>query len=51
MYPMFAGETENVETKIFPGGGYVHVPWTRPDILSFTNDFPKLREKPVEWYR
>lgn len=33
------------------GGNYVHVPWTRQDIFSFTNDFPKLREKPVEWYR
>ncbi|XP_078541437.1 uncharacterized protein LOC144826825 [Lissotriton helveticus] len=34
-----------------PGGGYVHVPWSRQDIVSFTTDFPKLREKPVEWYR
>ncbi|KAJ1152667.1 hypothetical protein NDU88_005442 [Pleurodeles waltl] len=29
----------------------VHVPWTRGDILSFTNDFPRLREKPIEWYQ
>ncbi|XP_078535032.1 uncharacterized protein LOC144821684 [Lissotriton helveticus] len=34
-----------------PGGKYVHVPWSRQDIVSFTNDFPKLREKPVDWYR
>ncbi|KAJ1199288.1 hypothetical protein NDU88_003125 [Pleurodeles waltl] len=33
------------------GGQFVHVPWHRSDILSFTNDYPKLREKPVEWYR
>ncbi|KAJ1119466.1 hypothetical protein NDU88_007651 [Pleurodeles waltl] len=33
-----------------PGGGFVHVPWHRNDILSFTNDFPKLREKQVEWF-
>lgn len=32
-------------------GNFVHVPCTRQDILSFTNDFPKLRESPVEWYR
>ncbi|XP_078518138.1 uncharacterized protein LOC144782663 [Lissotriton helveticus] len=34
-----------------PGGKYVHVPWSRQVIVSFTNDFPKLREKPVDWYR
>ncbi|KAJ1201394.1 hypothetical protein NDU88_005205 [Pleurodeles waltl] len=34
-----------------PGGQFVHVPWHRSDILSFTNDYPKLREKPVEWYQ
>ncbi|KAJ1124395.1 hypothetical protein NDU88_002856 [Pleurodeles waltl] len=33
------------------GGVLVHVPWSRGDILSFTNDFPRLREKPVEWYQ
>ncbi|XP_078515063.1 uncharacterized protein LOC144773844 [Lissotriton helveticus] len=51
-------EDERLEklSKQFPmreiaGGGYVHVPWSRQDILLFTNDFPKLREKPVEWYR
>ncbi|XP_078506945.1 uncharacterized protein LOC144767339 [Lissotriton helveticus] len=48
-------EKETVATEFpmreIPGGGYVHVPWSRQDILSFTNDFPRLREKPVEWYR
>ncbi|KAJ1207902.1 hypothetical protein NDU88_003292 [Pleurodeles waltl] len=34
-----------------PGGQFVLVPWHRSDILSFTNDYPKLREKPVEWYQ
>ncbi|KAJ1128753.1 hypothetical protein NDU88_007128 [Pleurodeles waltl] len=33
------------------GGVLVHVPWTRGDILSFTDDFPRLREKPIEWYQ
>ncbi|KAJ1136175.1 hypothetical protein NDU88_002593 [Pleurodeles waltl] len=33
------------------GGVLVHVPWSRGDILSFTNDFPRLREKPIEWYQ
>ncbi|KAJ1204904.1 hypothetical protein NDU88_000339, partial [Pleurodeles waltl] len=28
-----------------------HVPWSRGDILSFTNDYPRLREKPIEWYQ
>ncbi|KAJ1115249.1 hypothetical protein NDU88_003475 [Pleurodeles waltl] len=42
--------------KILPmretaGGVLVHVPWTRGDILSFTNDYPRLREKPIEWYQ
>ncbi|KAJ1164764.1 hypothetical protein NDU88_005198 [Pleurodeles waltl] len=34
-----------------PGVNFVHVSWSRNDILSFTNDYPKLREKPVEWYQ
>ncbi|KAJ1100098.1 hypothetical protein NDU88_005187 [Pleurodeles waltl] len=34
-----------------PGGQFVHAPMHRSDILSFTNDYPKLREKPVEWYQ
>ncbi|KAJ1209545.1 hypothetical protein NDU88_004919 [Pleurodeles waltl] len=33
------------------GGVLVHVPWTRGDSLSFTNDFPGLWEKPIEWYQ
>ncbi|KAJ1176340.1 hypothetical protein NDU88_001622 [Pleurodeles waltl] len=33
------------------GGVLVHVPWSRGDILSFTNDYPRLREKPIEWYQ
>lgn len=32
-------------------GGYVHVPWGRGDIAAFTNEFPRLMEKPVEWYK
>ncbi|KAJ1155142.1 hypothetical protein NDU88_007877 [Pleurodeles waltl] len=32
-------------------GVLVHVPWSRGDILSFTNDYPRLREKPIEWYQ
>ncbi|KAJ1137507.1 hypothetical protein NDU88_003905 [Pleurodeles waltl] len=31
--------------------GGVLVPWSRGDILSFTNDFPRFREKPIEWYQ
>ncbi|KAJ1169060.1 hypothetical protein NDU88_000966 [Pleurodeles waltl] len=47
-------DTESV--KILPmretaGGVLVHVPWTRGDILSFTNDYTRLREKPIEWYQ
>ncbi|KAJ1182383.1 hypothetical protein NDU88_007575 [Pleurodeles waltl] len=34
-----------------PGRNFDHVPWSRSDILSFMNDYPKLREKPVEWYQ
>ncbi|KAJ1211302.1 hypothetical protein NDU88_006663 [Pleurodeles waltl] len=34
-----------------PGENFVHVPWSRSDILSFTNDYPRLREKPVELYQ
>ncbi|KAJ1096088.1 hypothetical protein NDU88_001234 [Pleurodeles waltl] len=54
------GETEGIEKgeavkmlpmREIPGGQFVHVPWHRSDILSFTNDYPKLREKPVEWYQ
>ncbi|KAJ1108670.1 hypothetical protein NDU88_006046 [Pleurodeles waltl] len=47
--------TPNVDSvKILPmretaGGVLVHVPWSRGDILSFTNDYPRLREKPIEW--
>ncbi|KAJ1149345.1 hypothetical protein NDU88_002155 [Pleurodeles waltl] len=42
--------------KILPmretvGGVLVHVPWTRGDILSFTNDYPRLREKLIKWYQ
>ncbi|KAJ1092323.1 hypothetical protein NDU88_005434 [Pleurodeles waltl] len=33
------------------GGKLIHVPWLRSDIQSFTDDFPKLREKPIEWYQ
>ncbi|KAJ1167753.1 hypothetical protein NDU88_008142 [Pleurodeles waltl] len=33
------------------GGKLVHVPWHRCDIQSFTDDFPKLREKPIKWYQ
>ncbi|KAJ1140782.1 hypothetical protein NDU88_007120 [Pleurodeles waltl] len=33
------------------GGVLVHVLWSRGDILSFTNDYPRLREKPIEWYQ
>ncbi|XP_078496485.1 uncharacterized protein LOC144752428 [Lissotriton helveticus] len=48
-------ETKKVERlcpmREVPGGGYVHVPWSRQDILSFTNEFPKFWEKPIEWYR
>ncbi|KAJ1117736.1 hypothetical protein NDU88_005933 [Pleurodeles waltl] len=51
------GATPNLDSvKILPmretaGGVLVHVPWTRGDILSFTNDYPRLREKPIEWYQ
>ncbi|KAJ1149914.1 hypothetical protein NDU88_002713 [Pleurodeles waltl] len=33
------------------GGLLVHVPWSRGDILSFTNDYSRLRKKPIEWYQ
>ncbi|KAJ1097516.1 hypothetical protein NDU88_002634 [Pleurodeles waltl] len=33
------------------GGVPVHVPWSRGDILSFTNYYPRLREKSIEWYQ
>ncbi|KAJ1173345.1 hypothetical protein NDU88_005181 [Pleurodeles waltl] len=33
------------------GGVLVHVLWSRGDILSFTNDYPRLREKPIDWYQ
>ncbi|KAJ1116727.1 hypothetical protein NDU88_004933 [Pleurodeles waltl] len=33
------------------GGVLVHVLWSRGDILSFTNDYPRLREKPIERYQ
>ncbi|KAJ1202106.1 hypothetical protein NDU88_005908 [Pleurodeles waltl] len=33
------------------GGVLAHVPWTTGNILSFTNDSPRLREKPIEWYQ
>ncbi|KAJ1139272.1 hypothetical protein NDU88_005647 [Pleurodeles waltl] len=33
------------------GGVLVHVPWSRGDILSFTDDYPRLREKPIEWHQ
>ncbi|KAJ1190953.1 hypothetical protein NDU88_000271 [Pleurodeles waltl] len=47
-------DTESV--KMLPmretaGGVLIHVPWSRRDILSFTNDYPRLREKPIEWYQ
>ena len=32
------------------GGAYVFVPWNRSDLLSFTKNFPKLREEPNKWY-
>ncbi|KAJ1116719.1 hypothetical protein NDU88_004925 [Pleurodeles waltl] len=49
-----APDTESV--KILPmretaGGVLINVPWSRGDILSFTNDYPRLREKPIEWYQ
>ncbi|KAJ1207060.1 hypothetical protein NDU88_002452 [Pleurodeles waltl] len=34
-----------------PEDNFVPVPWSRSDILLFTNDYPKLRGKPVEWYQ
>ncbi|KAJ1203912.1 hypothetical protein NDU88_007693 [Pleurodeles waltl] len=34
-----------------PGEQFVYVPWCRSEILSFTNDYPKRGEKPVEWYQ
>ncbi|KAJ1091547.1 hypothetical protein NDU88_004667 [Pleurodeles waltl] len=49
--------TPNLDSvKILPmreraGGVLVHVPWTRGDILSFTNDYSRLREKLIEWYQ
>ncbi|KAJ1164468.1 hypothetical protein NDU88_004905 [Pleurodeles waltl] len=33
------------------GGVLVHLLMSRGDILSFTNDYPRLREKPIEWYQ
>ncbi|KAJ1114386.1 hypothetical protein NDU88_002624 [Pleurodeles waltl] len=47
-------DTESV--KIQPmretaGGVLIHLPWSRGDILSFTNDYPRLGEKPIEWYQ
>ncbi|KAJ1180371.1 hypothetical protein NDU88_005592 [Pleurodeles waltl] len=41
----------NLPMRETAGGVLVHVPWTRGDILSFTNDYPRLREKPIEWYQ
>ncbi|KAJ1218800.1 hypothetical protein NDU88_006372 [Pleurodeles waltl] len=47
-------DTESV--KILPmretaGGVLIHVPWSTGDILSFTNDYPRLREKRIEWFQ
>ena len=32
------------------GGGMVHVPWARQDLMTFTKGFRKLREAPGQWY-
>lgn len=45
------GGIQMLPMREVPGVYYVHFPRTIPDILSFANDFPKLRENPVEWYR
>ena len=33
------------------GREMVHVPWSRSDIYQFTDEFPRLRESPREWYQ
>ncbi|KAJ1190976.1 hypothetical protein NDU88_000293 [Pleurodeles waltl] len=45
------GTIKMLPMKETAGGVLVHVPWSRGDILSFTNDYPRLREKPIEWYQ
>ncbi|KAJ1180681.1 hypothetical protein NDU88_005898 [Pleurodeles waltl] len=45
------GTIKRLAMRETAGGVLVRVPWTRGDILSFTNDFPRLREKPLEWYQ
>ncbi|KAJ1203483.1 hypothetical protein NDU88_007268 [Pleurodeles waltl] len=46
-----AGTVKMLPMTETAGGVLVHVPWSRGDILSFTNDYPRLREKPIEWYQ
>ncbi|KAJ1106590.1 hypothetical protein NDU88_003991 [Pleurodeles waltl] len=45
------GTVKMLPMRETPGGVLVHVPWSRGDILSFTNDYPRLREKLIEWYQ
>ncbi|KAJ1174604.1 hypothetical protein NDU88_006424 [Pleurodeles waltl] len=45
------GTIKMLQMRETVGGFLVHVLWSRGDILSFTNDFPWLREKPAEWYQ
>ncbi|KAJ1177283.1 hypothetical protein NDU88_002544 [Pleurodeles waltl] len=41
------GSVKMLPMRETAGGVLIHVPWTRGDILSFTNDYPRLREKPI----
>ena len=48
-------EKPSEPVQLFPlsevqGGGMVHLPWTRHDLMTFTKGFPKLRESPGQWY-
>ena len=43
--------TESFPLREVHGGNYVHVPWSRGDLYSFTTNFPKLREEPEKWYK
>ncbi|KAJ1089609.1 hypothetical protein NDU88_002760 [Pleurodeles waltl] len=43
------GTIKMLPIREMAGGVLVHVPWTRGDILSSTNDFPRMGEKQIEW--
>ncbi|KAJ1139467.1 hypothetical protein NDU88_005839 [Pleurodeles waltl] len=48
--PQDAGTVKMLPMRETARGVLVHLLWIRGNILSFTNDFPRLREKPIEWY-